>query len=58
MKGTITQYVTLGVMLFLLVLIVSLLPETQKEKVSGQREVTHEISKLTLPANIEPQRTN
>ena len=58
MKGTITQYVTLGVMLLLLALIVSMYPEQQKEKVTGQRDTATEVSKLTLPTNIKSQRTN
>lgn len=57
MKGTITQYVTLGVMLLLLVLIVSLYPEQQNQKVSGQQEKATEVTKL-MPTHTKSARTN
>lgn len=58
MKGTLTQYVTLGVMLVLLVLIVSLFPEQQKEKATGQRATSTEVSTLSLPTRIKSERSN
>lgn len=58
MKGTITQYVTLGVMLLLLVLIVSMYPEQHASKVTGQADTETTVSKLTIPTQIRPVRTN
>lgn len=48
MKGTITQYVALGVMLLLMVLIVSMYPEHNGAVVTGKNETPATVSKLTI----------
>ena len=58
MKGTLTQYVTLGVMLFLLVLIVSMYPEQHGSKVTGQADTETTVSKLAITTQIKSVRTN
>lgn len=49
MKHTITQYITLGVMLFLLFFLVSLLPEQQPARVSTPEGADISISTAKLP---------
>jgi hypothetical protein len=56
MKGTLTQYVALGVMLMLLVLIVSLLPEQKGSHSMGQHEKATTVSKLTISTGSKPVR--
>ena len=58
MKGTITQYVTLGVMLLLLILLVSLLPEQKSSKLTGQVDTSITVSTMNTPAHIKPVRVN
>ena len=54
MKGTITQYVTLGVMLLLLVLLVSMLPEQKGPKLSGKLNTQLSVLKLSSPNHVKP----
>ena len=58
MKGTVTQYVTLGVMLLLMVLIVSMFPEQNGGKVVGHRDQTTTVSKLVLPSHSKIVRAD
>lgn len=58
MKGTVTQYVTLGVMLLLLVLIVSMFPEQNGAKAVGHREQSTTVSKLVLPSHSKLVRAD
>lgn len=48
MKGTITQYVTLGVMLLLVVFIVSMYPAQNSATVTGQKGTQTTVSKLSI----------
>jgi hypothetical protein len=48
MKSTLTQYVTLGVMLLLLVFIVSMFPEQNSSKVTGHKETPTTVSKMAI----------
>jgi hypothetical protein len=58
MKGTLTQYVTLGVMLLLLIFLVSMLPEQKSPKLSGQLDTKLTVSKLSNPDHIKQIRSN
>ena len=59
MKGTITQYVTLGVMLLLLILLVSILPEQKGSKlITGQLDTKITVSKMNNPDHVKPVRSN
>lgn len=58
MKGTFRQYVTLGVMLLLLILIVSMFPEQSRPKLSGKLETGITVSKLIVPGQLKSVRTN
>lgn len=61
MKGTITQYIMLGVMLLLMALIVSLYPEQTKPKagheVSASSAKTN-VSTLSFQSRIKPLRAD
>lgn len=50
MKGSITQYVVLGVMLLVIVLIVSLYPAQHRTEVSSQMVSPANVSKLSIRA--------
>ena len=58
MKGKLTQYVTLGVMLLLLVLIVSLFPEQRAVKASGANASPTTVSNLTIPTHNKVVRAD
>ena len=58
MKGTIRQYVTLGVMMLLLILMVSMFPERNKPKLTGQLDTGTTVSKLGIPVHIKPVRSD
>lgn len=58
MKGTLTQYIMLGVMLLLLVLIVSMYPEQNSSKVTGQLDKQTTVSKLSIPTPSKPERAD
>ncbi len=58
MKNTITQYVTLGVMLLLLVLIVSMYPEQNTSKTVGHKETATAVSKLSIPSHTRQVRAD
>lgn len=58
MKRTLTQFITLGVMLFLLFFLVSLLPETQPGRVATDDGVTESISTAKSPITKTVTRDN
>jgi len=58
MKNTITQYVTLGVMLLLLVLIVSMYPEQNTSKSVSHKESATTVSKLSIQTHTKQVRTD
>jgi len=58
MKGTLTQYVMLGVMLLLLVLIVSMYPEQNTSQALGHKVVSTKVSKLSIQTHPGSVRTD
>ena len=58
MKHTVTQYITLGVMLFLLFFLVSLLPEQQPARVTIQNDNVEKISTARMPVIKTVTRNN
>ena len=58
MKHTLTQYITLGVMLCLLFFLVSLLPEQQPARVTTQNDDIEKISAARMPIIKTVTRNN
>lgn len=58
MKHTITQYVMLGVMLLLLVLIVSMFPEHGATRTASHGQTAAKVSKLSIQTRVNTMRTD
>ena len=60
MKRTVTQYIMLGVMLLLLVLIVSMYPEQKGAKAIGYQDqgLTTKVSNVSVPASDKSVRAD
>lgn len=58
MKRTITQYVMLGVMLLLLVLIVSMYPDHSHTNAIGHKEAATKVSKLSVQTRAKSMRSD
>lgn len=58
MKGTIAQYVTLGIMLVIIVLIVSFLPAQHVNKLTDKQVVPAKVTNLSARNNAEKVRAD